>query len=60
MADKPKKWLQSSIKHPGALTNAAKEHGVSKMAEAKKESHSDNPHIRSRGLLGIRLLNRSI
>lgn len=44
------------IKHPGALTNAAKKHHVSKLAEAKKESHSDNPHVRSRGLLGERFI----
>lgn len=60
MADKPKRWLQGAVKHPGALTNAAKEHGVSKMAEASKESHSENPHIRGRGLLGLRLIKKTI
>ena len=62
MENKPRKWLQGTehhpgaIKHPGALTAAAHEHGVSKMEEAEHESHSDNPHTRDRGLLGIRLI----
>lgn len=51
-----KKWMQGAIKHPGALTNAAKSHGVSKIQEAEKESHSSNPSIRGRGLLGVRLI----
>ena len=50
------KFLQKAIKHPGALTAAASQHGVSKMQEAVKESHSSNPHIRARGLLGKRLI----
>jgi hypothetical protein len=50
------KFLQKAIKHPGALTRAAKQHGVSKMEEAQKESHSSNPHIRARGNLGKRLI----
>lgn len=49
-------FLKKAIKHPGALTAAAKQHGVSKMQEAVKESHSSNPHIRARGLLGKRLI----
>jgi hypothetical protein len=44
------------VKHPGALTRAAKEHGVSKLQEAEKESHSSNPHIRARGNLGRRFI----
>jgi len=49
--------LKSAIKHPGALTEAAKRHGVSKLQEAEKESHSSNPHIRARGILGKRLIS---
>jgi hypothetical protein len=60
MADKPKKWIQGAVKHPGALTAAAKEHGVSKLAEANKESHSSNPHIRARGALGKRFIQHKI
>ena len=37
---------------PVALTEAASEHGVSKLLEAEKESHSSNPHIQARGALG--------
>jgi hypothetical protein len=58
MADK--KWIQGAIKHPGALTAAAKKHGVSKLQEAEKESHSSNPHIRSRGNLGKRFIKGKI
>lgn len=65
MADK-KHWLDGTthssgaIKHPGALTASAKQHGVSKLQEAERESHSDNPHIRGRGALGVRLIKRTI
>jgi hypothetical protein len=54
------KKRSSVIKHPGALTAAASEHGVSKLQEAEKESHSNNPHIRARGALGIRFIKRKI
>jgi len=56
----PKKWIQSAVKHPGALTAAAAEHGVSKMQEAEKESHSSNPHLRSRGNLGLRFMRKEV
>ena len=49
-------WIAGSVKHPGALTRAAKAHGVSKKQEAGKESHSSNPHIRARGALGKRFM----
>lgn len=51
-----KKWIQKAVRHPGALTRAASEHGVSKIQEANKESHSSNPHIRARGVLGKRFI----
>lgn len=51
-----KHWIQKAVKHPGALTRAASSHGVSKIQEAEKESHSSNPHIRARGLLGKRFI----
>lgn len=51
-----KNWIQGAVKHPGALTRAAKQHGVSKREEAEKESHSSNPKIRGRGLLGLRFM----
>lgn len=62
MAEKKAHWLQGAIKpsHKGDLTRAASEHGVSKMQEAEKESHSKSPSIRSRGALGIRLIKRTI
>lgn len=49
-------FIQKAIKHPGALTRAAQQHGVSKREEAERESHSSNPHIRSRGILGKRFM----
>lgn len=55
-----KKWLQGAVRHSGALTAAAKEHGVSKLQEAEKESHSKDPHIRGRGSLGVRLIKKRI
>lgn len=61
MEHAPKKmWLRGAVKHPGALTEAAKEHGVSKTQEAEKESHSSNPHIRARGALGLRFIKHKI
>lgn len=55
-----KMWLRGAVRHPNALTNAAKDHGVSKLQEAEKESHSSNPHVRSRGALGLRFIKHKI
>jgi len=49
-------WISRAVKHPGALTRAASQHGVSKRQEAERESHSSNPHIRARGILGKRFI----
>lgn len=52
-----KKWMQGAIKdksHP--VIRAAKEKGISTLQEAEHESHSKNPHIRGRGILGITLI----
>jgi len=57
---KPKNWIQSAVKHPGALTAAARRNGRSKLQEAEKESHSSNPHIRARGALGKRFIKGTI
>jgi hypothetical protein len=50
------KWIHKAVRHPGALTAAAKRRGVSKKQEAERESHSSNPHIRARGILGKRFM----
>lgn len=53
---KPGKWMQHAIKddsHP--VVRAAERKGISTLEEAEHESHSSNPHIRGRGLLGVRL-----
>lgn len=61
MADgKKKHWIQGAVKHPGALTAAAQRAGRSKLQEAEKESHSSNPHIRSRGILGKRFIEHKV
>jgi hypothetical protein len=49
-------WIKKAVKHPGALTAAAKEHGVSQRQEAERESHSSNKKIRARGILGKRFM----
>lgn len=54
------KWIQGAVKHPGALTAAAKRHGVSKLQEAEREKHSANPKIRARGALGARFIKKQI
>lgn len=51
-----KKWIGGAVRHPGALTRAAKAHGRSKLQEAEVESHSSNPSIRARGNLGKRFI----
>ena len=55
-----RKWIQKAVRHPGALTDAARQHGVSKLQEAEKESHSSNPHVRARGALGIRFIKHKV
>lgn len=61
MAGKKKKnWIKSAVRHPGALTAAAKAHGRSKMEEAEVESHSKDPHVRGRGLLGLRFMKGKV
>lgn len=55
-----RKWIQGAVKHPGALTEAAKEHGISKLEEAERESHSSDPSIRARGNLGKRFIKKEI
>lgn len=59
MADKPKHWMQGAIKdHSHPVIRAAKRKGISTLQEAERESHSSNPHIRSRGILGITLIKK--
>ena len=55
-----KKWIQGAVKHPGALTAAAKAHGRSKLQEAEHEKKSSNPKIRARGALGERFIKKEI
>jgi hypothetical protein len=49
-------FIKKAIRHPGSLTAAAQRKGRSKRQEAEVESHSSNPHIRARGLLGKRFM----
>lgn len=57
---KKKDWIAGAVRHPGALKAAAARAGRSTREEASVESHSANPHIRARGLLGKRFINKSI
>ena len=57
MADS--KWIQSSVKRPGILKDAAKKHGRSTLAEAKVESKSPNRKIASRGRLALRFMGKA-
>lgn len=60
LVGKKKNWIKGAVKHPGALTEAARRNGRSKLEEAEVESHSSNPHIRARGNLGKRFLKKEI
>ena len=53
-------WMQGAIKHPGALTKEAERSGWSKLQQAEHDAKSDNPHIRGRGVLGIRLISKKL
>lgn len=54
------KWIQTAVKHPGALTAAAKRNGRSKLQEAKAEEKSTDPSVRSRGFLGERFIKKKV
>lgn len=53
-------WIKSAVKHPGALTEAAKRNGRSKLQEAEAEKNSKNPKVRARGALGERFIRKQI
>ena len=54
------KWLAGAVHHPGALSQAAKRSGRSKLQEANVESNSSDPSIRARGALGKRFIKKQI
>ncbi len=62
MDNQPRKmWLRGAIKdksHP--VQRAAERKGISTLQEAQHESHSPDPSVRSRGLLGVRLIKKNI
>lgn len=49
-----KKWLGGAIKHPGIEKRKAAAAGISTHEQLEKDSHSSNPSVRGRGLLGLR------
>lgn len=51
---KPKHFIQSAIKHPGRVTEAAKRQGVSVHQEAEKMSHSSDASEGGAGNLALR------
>lgn len=54
------KWLQGAIARPHKLTEEAASSGRSKLQQAEADSHSANPSKRGRGLLGVRLIKKTI
>lgn len=62
---KVNKWIQGTakkegaVKHPGALTAAAKQHGRSTLEEAKAEEKSPDKRIAARGRLALRFMGRA-
>lgn len=53
------KWIQRSVRHPGAVKEAAKKHGRSTLAEAKVEAKSSSKKIASRGRLALRFMGKA-
>lgn len=49
-----KKFIQTAIKRPGRVKNAAKRAGISVHAQAVKMSHSKDPSARGAGNLALR------
>lgn len=49
-----KKWIQGAVKHPGIEKAKARAAGISTHEQLEKDSHSDDPSNRKRGLLGLR------
>lgn len=55
MSDEPKKkWIKGAIKHPGAMTAAAKEEGVSNSKYEQEHKH-DSGKAGARARLAITL-----
>lgn len=54
MAKKKDYFIDAAVKHPGAVKNAAKRHGLTTEEEAKREAKSPNKRIASRGRLALR------
>jgi hypothetical protein len=48
------KWLGGAIKHFGIEKEKAAAAGISTHQQLEKDSHSSNPSVRGRGLLGLR------
>lgn len=55
---KPKKWIKQAIKHPGALTEAAKREGVSNSAYEEEHEH-DSGKAGERSRLAMSLKHMS-
>lgn len=47
-------FIGGAIKHPGIEKAKAAKNGVSTHQQLEKDSHSSNPSVRGRGLLGLR------
>lgn len=58
-SEKKDMWIGGAVRHPGALTKAAAEHGRTTEQEAKVESKSPNKRIASRGRLALRFMGKA-
>lgn len=54
------KWIQKTVKRPGALKRAAARADRSTLQEAEAEKNSSSPKIRARGALGERFIKHKI
>ena len=48
------KWLGGAIKHRGIEKEKAAAAGISTHQQLEKDSHSKDPSVRGRGILGLR------
>ena len=48
------KWIGGAIKHPGIEKAKAAKAGISTHEQLVKDSHSKDPSVRGRGILGLR------
>jgi hypothetical protein len=48
------RWIAGAVKHPGIEKRKAKRNGISTHAQLERDAKSSDPHVRGRGVLGLR------